>query len=717
MKLNQNSIFQLLKSAFPDGLSVKQILSLLYLGAGKRTQLRKILRQFGQLKVCHKSNNKYFLSSNFAQQDSLESTVSKKKRPSKPSQTDATQTGIWIYQNGKGYIQGVQTPERFQLLNEQKAILIHGDVIRFQKLKGAKSQNRVELIEIVKRRINKVHGHICLKQKQTILVPDSSHFHHHFLLPEKKLKQDRNGSLAWIEIKKYPQSNSQPCGKLIPSLEKVLNETEEEQSILGRYALNNDSPELTENESASLPRQIRLKKNEIRTDLRDLPFITIDGADARDFDDAIYAQKEGDGYRIWVSIADVSYYVRANTNLDKQAQIRGNSIYLPSRAIAMLPERLSNDICSLNKNKNRFTMTCEILLDSRGETLNFKIYESIIRVSSRLTYDQVDQFFEIGHLKATRNKKLENELLLYLRISKLLRQKRLNRGMIDFNLPESEFVFDENKQVTNIDRHYQSATQKLIEQFMLEANEAVGRFCYHQQIPAIWRNHVDPVSSDIEQIKQVLWDKKIKKSNLSSGKNINELLSQYRDSDQAYLMDKIILKTMSQARYDVFPKKHFGLGTDYYCHFTSPIRRYADLMVHRSIKAYQKTDKKITIKQELADHLSSTERMAVKAERNVKKLKKLIFIYQQLGNIFTGVISGLMNHGVFITLSSPYLDGSMPISTVLDDYYHIDQNRFLIQGKKSRKKFSLGHKVTVQLTQVDIINFSPEFEWVSWEYD
>ncbi|MBT4527560.1 MAG: VacB/RNase II family 3'-5' exoribonuclease [Deltaproteobacteria bacterium] len=715
MKLNQNSIFQLLKSAFPDGLSVKQILSLLYLGAAKRTQLRKILRQFGQLKVCHKSNNKYYLSSNFAQQDSLEPRSLNKKRGSKPSQTNASQTGIWIYQNGKGYIQSVQTSERFHLRNQQKTILIHGDIIRFQKIKGGKSENRAELIEIVRRRINKVHGIISNKNKKAALVPDSDHFYHHFILPENKLNQDRIGSLAWIEIKKYPQGNSQPYGKLIPSLEKVLNETVEEQLILNRYALSNDSPELTENESASLPRQIRLKKNENRTDLRDLPFITIDGADARDFDDAIYAKKEGDGYRIWVSIADVADYVQANTNIDKQARIRGNSIYFPFRAIPMLPERLSNDICSLIKNKNRFTITCEILLDSRGGALNFKIYESIIRVSSRLTYEQVDQFFEIGHLKVGKKQKLENELLLYLKISKLLRQKRLNRGMIDFNLPESKFVFDEKKQLVNIVRHYQSATQKLIEQFMLEANEAVGRFCHQQQIPAIWRNHVDPVSSDIEQIKQVLWDKKIKKSNLSNGRNINELLSQYRDSDQAYLIDKIILKTMSQARYDVFPKKHFGLGTDYYCHFTSPIRRYSDLIVHRSIKAFQKTDRKIVIKQELADHLSSIERIAVKAERDVEKLKKLIFVYQQLGNIFTGVISGLMNHGVFITLSSPYLEGFMPISSVLDDYYHVDQNRFLIQGKKSRKKFSLGHKVTVQLTQVDIINFSPEFEWVSWE--
>jgi ribonuclease R len=714
MKLNQNSIFQLLRSAFPDGLSIKQIISLLYLGANKRTQLRKILRQFGQLKVCHKSNNKYYLTSKFAQQDSLEIGKSKKKKSSKPSSNDGIQTGIWIFKNGKGYIQSVQSTGQFQLLNVQKAVLIHGDVVRFKKMSGVKSEKRVELIEIVKRRINKIHGQICIKKKKIALIPDSKHFNHHFLLSENKTDKYRNGSFAWIEIKKYPQFNIQPRGKVIPSLENLLDAAVEEQTILNRYSIVNNLPEITPKDALALPRQIRLNKNESRKDLRDLPFITIDGADAKDFDDAIYAEKEGSGYRLWVSIADVSHYVKSNTSIDEQARLRGNSVYLPDRAIPMLPERLSNDICSLNKKKNRYTMTCEILLNSSGELISFKIYASLIRVTSRLTYDQVDHFFKTGLLKNSRSQTLKNNLSLYLIISKQQRQKRLNRGMIDFNLPESAFEFGEKKQLTSITKHYQSDAQKLIEQFMLEANEAVGQFCHQNQIPVIWRNHVDPIPRDLEQIEQVLWDQKIKKSDLTSGKSINTILSQYHGTDQAYLIDKIILKTMSQARYDVYPKKHFGLGTDLYCHFTSPIRRYADLTVHRSIKTFIKTGKKISLKQQLADHLSLMERNAVKAERNVGKLKKLYFIYRQLGDIFTGTISGLMNHGAFITVSSPYLEGFMPINSVLDDYYHIDQNRFLIQGKKNKNKLTFGSKVIVQLTQIDIVNFSPEFEWIGW---
>lgn len=714
MKLNQNSIFQLLRSAFPDGLSIKQILSLLYLGANKRTQLKKTLRQFGQLKVSHKSNNKYYLYPNFAQQESLDTVRSKKKRPSKLPQNETVQIGIWLYQNGKGHIQGVQSNDQFQLLNVQKTVLIHGDVIRFKKMSGGKSAKQVELVEIVKRRINKIHGQIRINKKKVALVPYSKHFNQHFLLSENKINQQQNGSSTWIEIKKYPQLNQQPRGRVIPPLENVLDAAVEEQSILNKYSIANNLPELSPKDALALPRQIRLKKNEHRKDLRDLPFITIDGADARDFDDAIYAEKEGAGYRIWVSIADVSHYVQQGTCIDEQARLRGNSVYLPDRAIPMLPERLSNDICSLIKHKNRYTLTCEILLNSSGEPIEFKIYESLIRVFSRLTYDQVDLFFKTGLLKHNKSQTLKNNLFLYLTISRKLRQKRLNRGMIDFNLPESVFEFGENKQLINVIKHYQSDAQKLIEQFMLEANEAIGQFCYQNQVPLIWRNHVDPISGDLEQIEQVLWDQHIKKSKLTNGKSINAILSQYRDTDRAYLIDKIILKTMSQARYDVYPKKHFGLGTDYYCHFTSPIRRYADLMVHRSIKAFKKTGRKIVLKQELADHLSVMERNAVKAERDAEKLKKIYFIYLQLGDIFIGTISGFMNHGVFITISSPYLEGFMPINSVLDDYYRIDQNRFLIQGKKNKKTLTFGSKVIVQLTQIDIINFSPEFEWVSW---
>jgi len=713
MKLNQNSVFHLLKSAHPEGLSVKKILSLLYLGANKRTQLRKILRQFGQNKVCYKSNNKYYIYPSAAQQEFVESVKTNKKRRSK-QMVNTTEIGIWIFQGGKGYVQSTESSDQFKLPQSQATILIHGDVIRYKKMSGIKKQNQVELVDIIKRRINKIHGHLSIKKKKTVLVPDSSHFYHPFLIFEKKPDQKRCGLPAWIEIKKYPQNNIQPQGKLIPPLEKVIKESEEERLILNRYSLTKASPKLIEKESQSIPKQVRLRKSDQRTDLKDFPFITIDGADARDFDDAIFAKREETGYRIWISIADVSHYVQPKSNLDEQAQIRGNSIYLPSYAIPMLPEELSNDICSLNKHKNRLTMTCEILLGSDGEVVNFKIYQSIIRVCWRLTYDQVDCFFKTGNLNSSRNKELKGDLLLYLKISKLLRKKRIARGMIDFNLPETRFNYNKENLLVNISKHYQSDAQKLIEQFMLEANESVGKFCHQQQIPTIWRNHVDPISSDIEQIKQVLWDQQIKKSNLTNGKRINKILSEYQNSDQAYLIDKIILKTMSQARYDVYPQKHFGLGTDFYCHFTSPIRRYADLMVHRSIKSFIKEQKKIQIKQQLTDHLSNMERNTAKAERAIGKLKKTLFIYQQIGNLFTGEITGLMNHGVFITISSPFLEGFMPINTVLDDFYQINQNRFLIEGKKTKKQFTFGKKVTVQLTQIDLVNFSPEFEWVSW---
>jgi ribonuclease R len=402
--------------------------------------------------------------------------------------------------------------------------------------------------------------------------------------------------------------------------------------------------------------------------------------------------------------------------MDREAFCRGTSTYLPGIVFPMFHETISNGVCSLKKGVNRKTITCEMLVDKQGKSSNCRIYPSMNRIACRLTYSAVDQFFETGSVKAPGQfPELPDLLAVFREVASLLRHKRHQMGSIDFQLPEARFIFGTDHQVQNIEKRYQSEAMRVIEQMMLLANENVALFCQRKKLPIAWRNHPQPLPDKRKELMRLFWNRKVKLSSLNSGKDYNKAIKIIQRSEEKDFLEVAMLRSMALAVYETENRGHFGLSSTHYCHFTSPIRRYPDLLVHRALKRHFQGEVPVKIPDQITATASGRERLAVSAERSAGKYFKLVFMSNRIGEVFQAKISGLIKKGIFVEIESPFVEGFVPITMIYDDNYALDEEQHCLLGRKSRKRFSIGKKMQVLLTGLDWRNLSPEFDWICWK--
>lgn len=446
-----------------------------------------------------------------------------------------------------------------------------------------------------------------------------------------------------------------------------------------------------------------------RKDLRELPLVTIDGATARDFDDAICVRPEGNKHRLWVAIADVSHYVAPQSALDTEAFERGNSYYFPQSVEPMFPEALSNGLCSLNPDVNRLAMVAEMLIDAQGSCIDAAFYPAVIKSHARLTYSQVHRVLE-------ENDEQEREGVKHVvpmledaeRLARILNRMRKDRGTIDFDLPEPFIQFNDSGDATDIQPRERTFSHQIVEEFMIAANEAVARFLEDRNMPCLYRVHPAPDAAKLQSVFKLLarTDLGVHIPKEATPEALGGLIAAAEGTDLEFLVGRLILRSMMQASYSPANEGHYGLASECYCHFTSPIRRYADLIVHRSIKAaigFENSPEPPRGKlSEIADHISARERVAMQAEREILKRVTILFLRDKVGAKFTGIINGVADYGFWVELNEVMAEGMVRVSTLEDDYYVYVSERQEIWGERTAKRFAIGQPVRVYLKDVDL---------------
>lgn len=544
------------------------------------------------------------------------------------------------------------------------------------------------------------------------VVADDKKIAKDIFISRENTKGAVTGHKVVVEITDYGEDRRNPEGKVIEILGHVNDPGVDVLSVIRRYELAVEFPEEVYAEIEHLGTEVAEADKKGREDLRDLLTITIDGADAKDLDDAVSLKRLGNGnFELGVHIADVSHYVRENTALDKEAYARGTSVYLVDRVIPMLPHKLSNGICSLNPHVDRLALSCLMEVNGRGEVVSHRILESVINSDYRMTYTAVREILEDGTPAL-----LEQyaEILPMLEDMEELRQilgeKRRKRGSVNFDLPESKIILDENGKPIDIKPYEKSIATNMIEEFMLVCNETIAENSFWQEMPFMYRSHQEPDEDKLEKMEQFLRGFGYylrKKDGEIHPRELQKVLQKAEDTDEERIITRMVLRSMMQARYTAENGGHFGLAAKYYCHFTSPIRRYPDLEIHRMIKKmlHGELDEKASAyyrrkMPDWAKHCSKQERVAEDAERDTDALKKVEFMEDKVGQIYEGIISGVTNWGIYVELPNT-IEGMVALSQMDDDYYEFDEKKMLVFGKRTKKSYRLGDKVVVSVAKVD----------------
>lgn len=544
------------------------------------------------------------------------------------------------------------------------------------------------------------------------VVADEKKIAKDIFISRENTKGAVTGHKVVVEITDYGEDRRNPEGKVIEILGHINDPGVDILSVIRRYELAVEFPEEVYAEIEHLGTEVAEADKKGREDLRDLLTITIDGADAKDLDDAVSLKRLGNGnFELGVHIADVSHYVRENTALDKEAYARGTSVYLVDRVIPMLPHKLSNGICSLNPHVDRLALSCLMEVNGRGEVVSHRILESVINSDYRMTYTAVREILEDG---APALLEQYAEILPMLEDMEELRQilgeKRRKRGSVNFDLPESKIILDENGKPIDIKPYEKSIATNMIEEFMLVCNETIAENSFWQEMPFMYRSHQEPDEDKLEKMEQFLRGFGYylrKKDGEIHPRELQKVLQKAEETDEERIITRMVLRSMMQARYTAENGGHFGLAAKYYCHFTSPIRRYPDLEIHRMIKKmlHGELDEKASAyyrrkMPDWAKHCSKQERVAEDAERDTDALKKVEFMEDKVGQIYEGIISGVTNWGIYVELPNT-IEGMVALSQMDDDYYEFDEKKMLVFGKRTKKSYRLGDKVVVSVAKVD----------------
>ena len=622
-------------------------------------------------------------------------------------------TGIFTaHPRGFGFVTVEGEEEDIFIPADQTNGALHMDTVQvaIARTSGGKRKEGT-VVKIVARGTTQL---VCTYEKSKTFgfaVPDNQRFAQDIFIPAERSKGAVSGHKVVVEITDYGKNGKKPEGKVVEIIGHINDPGTDIMSIVKGYDLPVEF-------SSKIMKQVENVSNEVskadmagRMDLRDWQTVTIDGEDAKDLDDAITLVKEGELYKLGVHIADVSNYVQENSALDVEALKRGTSVYLVDRVIPMLPHKLSNGICSLNAGENRLALSCIMMIDAKGNVVDHTIAETVIRVDRRMSYTSVKKILEEHDETECREyEELVPMFELMRELAAILRKKRMKRGSIDFDFPETKIILDEKGRSVEIKPYDRNVATKIIEDFMLIANETVAQDYFWQELPFVYRTHENPDAEKIKKLGTFInnfgYTIHIGQDEVHP-KELQKLLMKIDGTPEEALISRLTLRSMKQAKYTTMNTGHFGLATNYYCHFTSPIRRYPDLQIHRIIKDNLrgrmnagKIDHYEKILPEVAKHSSEMERRADEAERETDKLKKVEYMEERIGQVFEGVISGVTEWGFYVELPNT-IEGLVHVTTLTDDYYHYQEATYEMVGEATNRRYKLGQKVKVMVMGTD----------------
>ena len=591
---------------------------------------------------------------------------------------------------------------------------MHGDTVIANIISEATESRREEgeILRILERRDNKIVGIFDDNKSFGFVIPDDNKIGYDIFIPKAQFGKAKSNQKVVVEITKWPKNGRNPEGRVVEVLGYLSEAGTDILSIIRQFDLPEKFPKEVTNYVDNINQEVTKEEIKSRVDLRDLKTFTIDGFDAKDLDDAISIHKKDNGnYDLGVHIADVSHYVQENSILDKEAENRGNSVYLLDRVIPMLPEELSNGICSLNPNQDRLCLSVTMEIDKSGTVIDHRIEETVINSKHRLIYDDVSDYLELETAESIdKLKDVLEELTLMKELSKILRAKRERRGSIDFNFPETTIILDEKGIPVEVREEERRIGNKIIEEFMLITNETVSEHYFWADVPFLYRIHEDPSPERIADFNKIIYNfgYSIKGEQEIHPKELQLLMKEIEGKDEESLISILMLRSLKKAIYSEVPGTHFGLASKYYSHFTAPIRRYPDLIIHRIIKMFingklsnNKIDKLIKDLPEIADHSSMTERRAEEAEREVDDMKKAEYMQKYIGYEFKGRISSLTNFGIFVQLENT-IEGLVHFSTLKDDYYEFDEENYYVIGERTKNIYRLGQEVIVRVMDANV---------------
>lgn len=649
----------------------------------------------------------------------------KKNKKEQPEGIQAEGTFIG-HPKGFGFVEIEGQDEDIFIPESDTGTAMHQDkvriIIRDDKKEGKRQEGVV--VKVLERGMPEIVGTYQLNRDFGFVISDNPKFSKDIFIPRKEAAGIKNGDKVIAVITDYGSGNKNPEGKIKENLGNIRTPGTDILAIVKSFGIPSEFPEKVMKQAQRVPDHVLDADRDGRLDLRHLQTVTIDGEDAKDLDDAISLTKEGDIYHLGVHIADVSNYVQYNSALDREALKRGTSVYLADRVVPMLPERLSNGICSLNQGEDRLALSCLMDINEKGKVVSHQIAETMINVNERMCYTDVKNILEDTDEEAKkRYDALIPMFFMMKELSGILRNSRHHRGSIDFDFPESKIILNAAGKAIDVKPYEANVATKIIEDFMLMANETVAQEYCTEEIPFVYRTHDNPDPEKVESLLTLLHNQgvKIQKAKEEiTPKEIQQIIESIEGLPNEAMISRLVLRSMKQAKYTTECSGHFGLAAKYYCHFTSPIRRYPDLQIHRIIKdnlrgrlmREGRTEHYAEILDEVARQSSVCERRADEAERESDKLKKAEYMSYHLGEEFEGIISGVTGWGLYVELPNT-VEGLVHVNTLRDDYYVFDQESYELCGEMTKKVYKLGDKVRVRVADADKMLKTVDFELVS----
>ena len=596
---------------------------------------------------------------------------------------------------------------------------LNGDTVSIEILQEANKEKdkkaEGKIVKIIRHEKDTVVGTFQKSRNFGFVVPDDKNFGTDIFISKSNWGKARNNHKVMVKITQYPKKEKNAEGKIIEVLGGVNEAGVDMLSLIKQYELPYKFPEEVVAEAKSFGNEIDKKDIQNRKDLRKDIIFTIDGEDAKDLDDAIHVEKLSNGnYKLDVHIADVSYYVREKSELDKDAYLRGTSIYMLGRVIPMLPRELSNGICSLNAGQDRYTLSCSMEITPKAKIVNSDIYKAVINVTERMNYTDVQKILDKSDKKILKKyEKYIKDFELMAELATILKNKRKENGYLNLDIPESKITLDENGFAIDVQKYETYFSNEIIEQFMLAANETVAEKFYWLQAPFIYRNHEAPDLDKVKDLNKVLYNFgykiKISKEDIIYPNEFAKILDDVKGKETEKVVSNIILRTLRVAKYEAENKGHFGIASKYYCHFTSPIRRYPDLFIHRIISKYLENDYMVNefwIKkyekraEKRAENCSERERTATKVEREAEDIKKAEYMENKIGEEYEGIISSITNFGIFVELENT-IEGLIRYETLGDEYFIYNEERREAIGEHSNKIYKIGDKVKIRVADAN----------------
>ena len=629
---------------------------------------------------------------------------------------------VQAHKDGYGFLLPEDGSEDLYLNAKQMRAVLHGDRV-LARVAGVDPRGRKEgvIVEVLERNTDTVVGKFIEDNGAFFVTPSAKNLPQDILIPADKTHDAVHGQMVHVKIIAQPNPRRQACGEVMEILGEHMDPGMEiDVAILG-YHIPNHFPQEVLNEVKHLSDDVTEAEKAGRTDLRNMPLITIDGEDARDFDDAVYCEPlEKGAWRLVVAIADVSHYVQRGTALDTEAESRGNSVYFPERVIPMLPEKLSNGLCSLNPHVDRLCMVCDMEISATGEVTKYRFYDAVMNSKARMTYTKVHAILEGNEALRDVHKIVVPQIENLSKLFHVLREHRVLRGALDFETVETRIIFSDTKKIERIVPVVRNDAHMLIEECMLAANECAAKFLIKQKLPGLYRIHEAPKAAKLDELRQfiALQGLQLGGGDNPTPKDFQQLLEKIRAREDGASLQMLVLRSLTQAQYSPDNVGHFGLAYKEYGHFTSPIRRYPDLLLHRAIRHFLSGGTPENFKynldsvRKIGEHCSMTERRADEATRDVVSWLKCEYMSHRVGDVFSGKVTAVVAFGLFVQLEEVYVEGLVHVTNLKDDYYHFDAAKQLLMGERTRIKYGLGQELKVRVAKVDLDQRKIDFELV-----